>query len=155
MIPSLQKPKINRPNRRLLKGESQMLYKIKCALVAARNKTVDAILKVQIALLAIMVASTANAADTFNFDSLTKEGQTIDDVNAKIEGYSQTTFNMIKAAGVLVGLVFVFAGVIRLKKSQDPNGGVSPMQGLMLIFVGGLCAALPWLLMTSASTVQA
>lgn len=132
-----------------------MLYKIKFALLAARNITAESILKVHVALLAFVVATTAKAAGSFDFDSLTEEGQTIDDVNEKIEGYSQTTFNMIKAAGVLAGLIFVFAGVIRLKKSQDPNGGVSPVQGLMLIFVGGLCAALPWLLITSASTVQA
>lgn len=132
-----------------------MLSRTKKKFKATLDVAENFILKAYIAFLALCVVTTANAKTSFDFDSLTEEGQTIDDVNAKIEGYSQTTFNMIKAAGVLFGLVFVFLGVIRLKKSQDPNGGVSPVQGLALIGVGGLCAALPWLLITSATTVSA
>lgn len=99
-----------------------------------------------------MKSAFANAS--YDFDNLVEKGDDLDDVNASIEGYSTTTFNAIKAVGVLVGIITVFAGVARLKKAQDANSGVSPMQGLALIALGGLFAVLPWLLITSASTVQ-
>ena len=105
-------------------------------------------------IMAFLLTTQANANNGYNFDNLVDSGQTLDDINSNIEGYSQTTFNMIKAVGVLAGIIFVFAGVLRLKKSQDPNSGVSPVQGIALIVIGGLCAVLPWLLITSASTVS-
>ena len=104
-------------------------------------------------VMAFLLTSTANAAN-YDFGNLVSKGDTLDDINSNIEGYSTTTFNMIKAVGVLAGIIFVFAGVLRLKKSQDQNSGVSPIQGIALIVIGGLCAVLPWLLITSASTVQ-
>lgn len=80
-------------------------------------------------------------------------GGSLKTVNANINDLSTDTFVMIKTVATVVGLVLVFIGVMRLKKSQDQNSGVSPMQGIMMMVFGGLCAILPWLLFTSANTV--
>lgn len=101
-----------------------------------------------------MLAVDAVAAGTYDFGNLVDNGKGINDVAENAESSFSIIFNVIKALGVLVGLVFVFMGVLRLKKSQDQNSGVSPMQGIILIIVGGLMAVLPWLLITSATTVQ-
>lgn len=93
-------------------------------------------------------------ASTFNTDKVVSSNNNLDTINDSITAYSTTTFTMIKTVGVLVGLVMVFAGVMRLKKSQDQNSGVSPMQGIMLIVIGGMLAVLPWILLTTAGTVS-
>lgn len=80
-------------------------------------------------------------------------GGSLKTVNANINDLSEDTFTMVKTFATLVGLIFVFIGVMRLKKSQDQNSGVSPMQGILMMVFGGLCAILPWLLFTSANTV--
>lgn len=111
--------------------------------------------KISTACLALVATGAAYAnQDAYNFNSMVDNGQSIDDVAENAQNAFSTIFNIIKGLGVLVGLILVFVGVMRLKKSQDQNSGVSPMQGVLLIVFGGLCAVLPWLLITSATTVQ-
>ncbi|HGF9504629.1 TPA: hypothetical protein ACJEU7_001834 [Acinetobacter baumannii] len=101
-----------------------------------------------------MFGSNAMAADDYDFENLVSSGDSIIDVNKNIENVSNSGFNMIKVLGVFVGICFIFAGLLRLKKSQDQNSGVSPMQGIGLLLIGGLFGVLPWLLKTSSTTVS-
>jgi uncharacterized membrane protein len=105
-------------------------------------------------VMAAVLPLTANAAfDGASAHSQYGGGGSLKSVNANINSLSEDTFTMVKTFATLVGLVLVFIGVMRLKKSQDQNSGISPMQGILMMVFGGLCAILPWLLFTSANTV--
>ncbi len=117
------------------------------------NKIKDRYLAVIAMVVVMMMSVTAKAAD-YDFDSLVSGGDTAEDVASNIDGYSVIFYNTVKTVGVLAGAITIFAGIMRLKKANDPQSNVSMWQGLVLIIVGGLFASLPFLLLTSASTVQ-
>lgn len=96
----------------------------------------------------------SSAASAFDFNNIVDTGDGIEGVADNATNMFEIFFNVIKGLAVLVGLIFIFMGVMRIKKSQDPNGGVSPVSGIILLIVGGLMAVLPWLLVTMASTVS-
>lgn len=117
------------------------------------NKIKDTYLAVVAMVMVMVMATTAKAAE-YDFDSLVSGGDTAEDVASNIDGYTVIFYNTIKALGVLLGAISIFAGIARLKKSQDPQSNVTPFQGVALLIIGGLFASLPFLLLTSASTVQ-
>lgn len=106
-----------------------------------------------VAMAVVLPMTTHAAFDGASGHSQYGGGGSLKSVNANINDLSEDTFTMVKTFATLVGLVLVFIGVMRLKKSQDQNSGVSPMQGILMMVFGGLCAILPWLLFTSANTV--
>lgn len=107
------------------------------------------------AFLALLYSLLFHAAHAFmNTGGAVNTGNnTLIDVNKNIEKYATSTFDMIKVVGVVVGLIVVFGGVMRIKKSNDPGSNDSPAQGVFMIVLGGALAALPWILLMAASTV--
>lgn len=117
------------------------------------NKITNAYLATVAMVSVMLITTTAKAAD-YDFDSLVSGGDTAEDVASNIDGYSVIFYNTLKTLGVFVGAISIFAGILRLKKAQDPQTNVTSFQGVVLIIIGGLFASLPFLLLTSASTVQ-
>lgn len=102
---------------------------------------------------ALVVSQVASAVNyDFAPDIEGQGGDGVKGVASNAEELFLLGFNLVKAFAVLVGLIFVFMGISRIKKSQDPNSGVSPMSGIVLLIVGGLMAVLPWVLLVMGKT---
>lgn len=100
------------------------------------------------------LALSPSASAAYEFNNLVDTGEGVEGVAENATNMFEIFFDVVKALAVLVGLIFIFMGVMRIKKSQDPNSGVSPVAGIILLIVGGLMAVLPWLLVTMASSVS-
>ena len=103
--------------------------------------------------LALMTAS-AHAVGEYDFETLVDNGQSAEDTASNIDSVMNIGFNLIKALAVFVGLWLIYAGIMRIKKANEPNSQTTPMQGALFILLGGCLGALPFIFLTSASIVQ-
>lgn len=108
----------------------------------------------KIAVAATVGLASLQASAQYNFDSMVENGQTAEDVANNTENVMKIVFGVIKALGVLVGFWLVYSGIMRIKKANEPNSNVSPMQGALFILLGGCLGALPFIFLSSATIVQ-
>lgn len=108
----------------------------------------------KIAVAATVGLASLQASANYDFDTMVENGQTAEDVANNTENVMKIVFGVIKALGVLVGFWLVYSGIMRIKKANEPNSNVSPMQGALFILLGGCLGALPFIFLSSATIVQ-
>ena len=116
------------------------------------QKAQDKITAVELFIVAMFFSLQAKA--NFDMTGTVGSGDSFNDVATNITGISETAFTLIKIIAGLAGLGIVFMGVMHIKKSQDPNSGVTAGRGVVYLIVGGLLGALPWLYQMSTTTVS-
>lgn len=126
---------------------------IKKGASAITRKYNDVLAKISATAVAGLASLQVSAAG-YDFGTLVENGQTAEDVADNTESVMKIIFGIIKALAVLVGLWMVYSGIMRIKKANEPNSNVSPMQGALFILLGGCLGALPFIFLSSATIVQ-
>lgn len=108
----------------------------------------------KIAVAATVGLASLQASANYDFGTMVENGQSAEDVANNTENVMKIVFGVIKALGVLVGFWLVYSGIMRIKKANEPNSNVSPMQGALFILLGGCLGALPFIFLSSATIVQ-
>lgn len=108
----------------------------------------------KIAVAATVGLASLQASANYDFGTMVENGQSAEDVANNTENVMRIVFGVIKALGVLVGFWLVYSGIMRIKKANEPNSNVSPMQGALFILLGGCLGALPFIFLSSATIVQ-
>lgn len=101
---------------------------------------------------ALGLVATQSALAAYEFGNLVDTNGGVEEVAENTTNLFEIAFNVVKAFAVLAGLVLIFIGIMKIKKSQDPNSGVSVMTGIVYLIVGGLLGVLPWVLIVMSST---
>lgn len=120
---------------------------------AIARKYNDVLAKIAVTATVGLTSLQVSAAD-YDFGTLVENGQSAEDVASNTESVMKIVFGVIKALGVLVGFWLVYSGIMRIKKANEPNSNMSPMQGALFILLGGCLGALPFIFLSSATIVQ-
>lgn len=110
--------------------------------------------KIAVATTVALSSLGVSAAGGYDFGTMVDNGQSAQDVADNTQNVMKIVFGVIKALGVLVGFWLVYSGIMRIKKANEPNSNVSPIQGALFILLGGCLGALPFIFLSSATIVQ-